>query len=289
MVELNIGSNGKLLSVKNDKVALIDADTMVFATCITTEVEHQVFPKGFYSDSEWEELEKLLPHKDAEAYWTIDVDEALEKIQYKLDDILEATGCKEYELHFTAGRESFRYSIFPEYKANRKSKRLPVGISKVREAVVDKYGGEIHTFIEADDAVVAKYDSEKYILVAVDKDVLNNAAGKHWNYYNSNLHGIIPKWVEVSEDEVLKYKYIQTLTGDKTDNIIGLDRVGIKTAEKLLKDTKTEKEMWDIVVKKYEEKGRTKEDALLNMRLVGMHQVAYKEGKYKLTLWKEPV
>jgi len=136
--------------------------------------------------------------------------------------------------------------------------------------------------IEADDAVVAKYDPEKYILVAVDKDVLNNVAGKHWNYYNSNLYGIEPKWVEVEESYTKRYPHIQTLTGDKTDNIIGLNRIGIKTAEKLITDDMTESEMKEVVFAKYLEKGRTKEDAELNYLLVGMHTCKYKGGKYVL-------
>jgi 5'-3' exonuclease len=42
------------------------------------------------------------------------------------------------------------------------------------------------------------------------------------------------------------------LTGDRTDNIIGLKGIGPKKAEKLLKDCKTEREYYDACLKAYD-------------------------------------
>ena len=48
------------------------------------------------------------------------------------------------------------------------------------------------------------------------------------------------------------YFYTQVLTGDRTDNIPGLHGIGPKKAAKILKGLKTEHEMFDAVLKAYD-------------------------------------
>ena len=40
-----------------DKIALIDADTIIFSACVSTEIVEELLPKSFYSDVEWMEIE----------------------------------------------------------------------------------------------------------------------------------------------------------------------------------------------------------------------------------------
>jgi DNA polymerase-1 len=290
--EIEVDMHGNKLTEKNGKTLLVDADTLVFAVCLSTEQTIELLPREFYTDEEWEEIENSPNYSDEEdTHTTIDLYLALQKSEDRLENMLLDTGCADWELHFTVGRGNFRYDIYPEYKANRKGGKVPAGLLGLKKKLLEKHGSdkvELHEAIEADDAVIAKYNKDIHILAAVDKDVLYSVEGTHWNYYSSSHYNIDPKWLVVTQDTANVHHFIQTLTGDKTDNIIGLHRVGQKTAEKLLLPYTTQEKCWEVVVDTYKSKGKTEEDALLTMRLVNMHMVTYNEGKYELKLWDAP-
>lgn len=292
-VEINLGSNGKVLPQKNGKIALIDADTLVFAACITLEVADDLLPRDFYTDSEWEEIIKESGYSEIDhcIYYT-NLEESQRHVMDRIDGILEATGCVDYELHFTSKRENFRYKLLDNmYKATRTS-RAPEGLWELRELFMEEGKAFIWTEWEADDIVVAlKRDNpDKYILCAVDKDVLYSLPGKHFNYYVSRQHNIEMKWIEVGRLQAMKHHYMQTLTGDPADNVPGLVGIGPKKAEKILKDCEDVNCMWDAVVEAYKNNGKTIIDAITTMRLVSMQQLMLdKDGKYKLELWRPQI
>ena len=292
-VEINLGSNGKVLPQKNGKIALIDADTLVFAACITLEVADDLLPRDFYTDGEWEEIVKESGYSEIDhcIYYT-NLEESKRHVMDRIDGILEATGCVDYELHFTSKRENFRYKLLDNmYKATRTS-RAPEGLWELRELFMEEGKAFIWTEWEADDIVVAlKRDNpDKYILCAVDKDVLYSLPGKHFNYYVSRQHNIEMKWIEVGRLQAMKHHYMQTLTGDPADNVPGLVGIGPKKAEKILKDCEDVNCMWDAVVEAYKNNGKTIIDAITTMRLVSMQQLMLdKDGKYKLELWRPQI
>lgn len=297
MVDLDISSSGKVLPPKTEMIALIDADTAIFGACLSSEYEVELLPRGFYTDEEWLEMtvtdELTIFDEEAGVLYKLDLHAAMTKAIDKLQDMADNWACKDWEAHFTAGRMSFRYTqVTPTYKENRtldSTKRAPAGLMALKKEIVKQYPEKafIWTEYEADDTVVAKKKAHpsKYLLCAVDKDVLYTLPGTHLNYYSSSLYGIEPKLVEVDYWDAIKHHYVQTLTGDTGDNVIGLHRVGKKTAEKMLAGAKTEAELWEKVVKAYESKGRDVIDAIINMRLVNMHQVTYKDGEFSLELW----
>jgi len=283
LVDIDLDIDGNVKPPKNDKIALIDADTIAFTACLNVEEECEVLPQEFYSDEEWDELKPKI--KDG-VYYNVDELAAIAKAKEKIDRILDKTGCKDVELHFTGGHKNFRYSIYPEYKANRKNMRVPAKLREVKEALCKMYKGTIHTKWEADDAVVHYYDKNKYILCAVDKDVLNSIEGRNFNYYESGLYNIEMKWMEVDKYTSITWKYLQTLIGDKTDNIIGLKGIGPAKAQKILKGLMTNKELWLAVEEAYKIKGRTAEDAVLNLNLVDMN-LLQADGTIKLHTLEE--
>lgn len=279
IVELDLDADGERMPEKNDKIALIDADTVAYTACLATEVQNEVLPREYYSDEEWAEIEPKLT--DEGFYYETDPKEALEKAKEKIRKILDKTGCQKFELHFSVGRSNFRYKLAKQYgndyKANRTA-RTPEGLLRLKEDLIEyakaeSAGGFKHTDWEADDAVVFKKVKEpnKYILCALDKDVLNSVEGKHFNYYESSKHNIDMKWVETSRHTAITWPFIQTLTGDKSDNVIGLYRVGPKKAEKLLAGCFTKKDLWEAVCNAYENANRDKDEALMNYNLVCMH------------------
>ncbi len=294
IAEINLDSRGNLLPPKTDKVALIDADTLVFAACVATEIREELLPRDFYLDVEWMEIEND-PYFDYESHTlgSIDMDIAYQNAIEKLNNILDKTGCSDYELHFTGGnKSSFRYTmVSSEYKANRRDFIPPVGLLELKVKFASEQPDKcfVHTCFEADDAVVAKKSElpDKYIICAVDKDVLYSLPGRHFNYYTSVKYDIDMKWVDVIEEEAMKHHFIQTLTGDPGDNVIGIRGIGPAKASKILAECTTPKECWEAVKQAYEDNGRNIIDAIINMRLVSMNQISWDSeiNEYKLKLY----
>jgi len=275
MVEVEIDFAGQVMPPKNDKVALIDADTLAFTSCLAAEEETSEFN------------EETGEH---EAVFVIDMADALEKAEEKLQKILDRTGCQTCEMHFTGGRENFRYVIYPEYKANRTkegAQRTPSGLKELKALLMDRYESTIAEAWEADDIVVYKklQNPDKYIMCAVDKDVINAVPGEHFNYYESNLYNIDMKFVTITEDHARYWPYLQTIMGDTSDNVPGCKGIGKARAAKFINDTMDHDELWRGVVRAWESKGYTEQDAQLTMQLVNMNCLVEKDGKLAIELW----
>jgi len=133
-------------------------------------------------------------------------------------------------------------------------------------------------------------------------------------------------WVRTTSNEALYWVHMQVLMGDSTDGIQGIPRFGPAKALDILCPSLKEKlkqykaaykeqhkksiagnKVWPLIVKKYslvddldssevslwekvvdayEDAGFTEKDAILNMRLVNMHQIN-KEGG--IELWTPPI
>lgn len=326
IVDMNIGFAGHAVEPKNDLIALIDADTIAFIACLGAEEINMLLPRSFYTDEEWEEIVNNPTYKeDADEYYTIDIPTAIERCVEKIDKIKERTGCQEVELHFSSGRKNFRYTLYPEYKANR-TERPPVGLKEVKVKLSEMYNSYTHTKWEADDMVVCKKreDAEKYLLCAIDKDVLYALPGRHFNYFEANYYVDTThvlrdmEFIEVTEDHAKYWSYLQVIDGDKSDNIKGPKRIGPQTMIPFFGGTKpkpaikklpevmkhvpaglTHKELWKACVDAYEAKGLTEDDAVLNMNLVNMHMLQsdslgslpdrrclVKENGYEIIEWR---
>lgn len=255
---------------KNDKIALIDADTVAFAACSVCEYQYFDIDSG-------------------EDKWGINMDDALNHALEKVQQILDSTGCCDAELHFTSGM-NFRYTVDPSYKANRTGMRRPEGLNELKALLLTEYEGTISTDWEADDIVAykKKAEPEKYIMCAIDKDILYSVPGRHFNYY-SKLEAkngpILPHFLEVDDYSALQYNYKQAIIGDSTDGIKGVPGLGKAKVEKLFKDGMSEKEMWETVVKAFKGAGLSIVDAMVTMQLVSVHQLVEKDGKVVLELF----
>jgi DNA polymerase-1 len=196
----------------------------------------------------------------------------------QVENILYATGCDSALLVFS-GKTNFRSDFPISYKENRKSSRKPEGFEEILQHAKDTFTTVTVDGIEADDYVVdlKTKKPDDYVLSAIDKDVLYQTEGVHYNY-STGEDITTTKW------DSIYYAYFQTLTGDTTDGYKGCPQVGVVKAEKILKDLETEEALWDTVVETYESKGLTEEDALWTMRLANMHQY---DGQ-AVKLWNPP-
>lgn len=282
IVDIEITEFGKVMEPINGMIALIDADTLAWTSALAAQQEMQVLPDTFYTDIELDAI-KANPTFDEESmtYSIIDLDIAMSLAREKLNRIYELSGCRECEMHFSGGRDNFRYMIFPDYKANRKGMKIPDGLYELKVKLCEEFNGTIHTQWEADDWVVyaIKAFAKKYVLCAVDKDVLNSVAGRHFNYYESGVFGKDMRYIETAPEVAKLWPYLQCITGDTSDGIAGVKGLGPKKALNFINDTWPHKELWEGVIKAYKGDDTT---AKLNMRLVNMHQLV--DGK--LQLWE---
>lgn len=132
----------------------------------------------------------------------------------------------------------FRLLINPEYKLNRKNIKKPDSVYQVENYLKDNFPTEIINGYEADDAL-GWNQTDSTIICTIDKD-LDMIPGMHYNFVKDKLYYI-------SELQALQWFYQQMLIGDRIDNIIGINRIGIVKAEKIIKNLQTEQEMFDIV------------------------------------------
>ena len=165
---------------------------------------------------------------------------------------------------FIQGDNNFRNDLYDLYKANRDPDDKPVHLKEIRQYLIDKWGAIIVDGEETDDRVSILQCTmpTDTCIVSIDKDLLNTP-GWHYNYDSEYYHKVEP------EEALLNFAR-QLLTGDSTDNIPGLKRVGKKTAEKILPEYR---EDWlNIVRKEYEKQGLGEEILLRNGRLLWMRR-----------------
>lgn len=174
-----------------------------------------------------------------------------------IEDMFEKLGVDDYQIYIT-GVTNFRteVAVTQPYKGNRAKTAKPRHYKAVRNKLLEM--GAIETKDEeADDAIAieATKERDKVWIVSIDKD-FKQVPGFHYNFVKE-----IKEYV--SDEEALLNFYTQVLTGDRTDNIKGVEGYGPKKAEKALKDCKTAKEMWDVCVELHGSIERATEDATL--------------------------
>lgn len=184
---------------------------------------------------------------------------ALARVSEFLDNLQMMEGIDEVWGYLT-GSGNFRneIAVTAPYKGNRIMAK-PYHYQLLREYMERAWGFEVIEGMEADDAIgieAYRHEPDETIIVSIDKD-LNMIRGHHYNFVKEEKYF-------VTEEEAIRNFYLQILTGDKVDNIIGLPGVGPVKSKKLLKDCNTESEMYEAVLKAYDgDEARVLENARL--------------------------
>jgi len=207
-----------------NRIALIDADSLLYRV-------------GFSMEDAicWEE--------DEETSYYSNLEQQINSIDSTIKSIMLTTGCDKYELHLT-GKGNFRDSNPLGYKQNRVGLRKPTDFNKIYDLVVKRFNTFTAVGWEADDVVVFKKtrDPEAYVLCAIDKDVLYQTVGVHYNYGQDTL-------VRVSQKLATWFAYFQVIAGDPTDGYKGKTGVGATGAVKALSIPETTKTFVDLLKK----------------------------------------
>lgn len=249
--------------------ALIDTEVYLYRAAAACEMEAEWGP------GDWT---YLCRHGDAQALF-----------QETIGEIRDTLPDHEPVLVF-GDRTSFRYGVWPQYKANRKKYRKPAGYRQLIqwvEKVAPVRGWEVARLpdIEGDDVLGVLYE-EGDVIVSIDKDMLTIPG----------LHLRDGELSEISKKEADRNFYTQVLVGDTSDNYPGCPTYGPKTAEKALSGWFTEVDLWREVVNAYTLKGPFPDREQAERYAVVQARCAriLRAGEYDLEaktplLWKPPV
>lgn len=164
-------------------------------------------------------------------------------------------------------------STILKYKGQRENLMRPLHLEALKEYLVKHHACEVVELIEADDACSidsynawqkwnkTKSDSDKLVLALQDKDYYQCAG----HLYNTNTGAPICSydgfgWLNLNEKGDVKgrgrmWLYQQVLSNDVSDNYAANSasdmKWGEKSAYKLLKDCKSDKEAFEALVKGY--------------------------------------
>jgi len=247
-------------------IALIDGDSLLYRAGFA--IEEELDDGTFY----------------------VDFQNAMDYLDGAIDGIVFNTDCDDYELWIGQREGNFRNEVSKvlkdAYKHNRKATRKPDKFDEMFEYLVKHHKAKLPKGCEVDDVVVTKKTEKPkdYILCAIDKDVLYQTVGTHYNYGKD-------EFVKVTLEEAIYYAYLQTLTGDVTDGYKGAKNIGPVKAKKILgvPGQYDERALWARVLWTYRKCNQTKEEALATMRLAQMHQLTRDaKGKLKVKLWEPP-
>jgi hypothetical protein len=217
--------------------ALIDADIVAFSCGFAADDIYYMLGKrkfrykskaNAWCDRHGYDRDTIIKHHEPG-----DLVSTLDGVDGLLGDILEATDANEAQL-FLTGKKNFRYDIASshEYKGNRKDVARPHLLPEIRDHLINHWEAEVVHGSEADDALgiaqsaAMKEANRDTVICSIDKDLLM-IPGLHYNWNKK-------EWTEIDEYQGWYNFYKQMLTGDKTDNIVGVPGVGDKTAAKLL-------------------------------------------------------
>ena len=117
-------------------------------------------------------------------------------------------------------------------------------------------------------------------MASSDKDMSTIPHVRRYSIYHKK---VLPAATEFEAD---KFLFAQALTGDPTDGFKGCPGVGPKRAEKILADCAALGDLEEAVIRAYEDRGLTEDDALLQLRMARILRPGeYENGKPILYCW----
>lgn len=181
----------------------------------------------------------ILAYRVAAASENDSLESATDSLDGFINSIVKNTKCKRY-IFLLSSSDNYRKMVgkTKEYKGNRKDIVRPKYLKPLRKYLIEVYKGIIVTDgitgYEADDGVAALADRYKgdSIIISTDKD-LKQLEGLYYNPVKNTT-------VETSTKEATRNLAKQLMTGDSTDNIPGLPKIGDKKAEKFLAEADEE-------------------------------------------------
>lgn len=173
--------------------------------------------------------------------------------------------------------DNFRFGVDPTYKSHRKGTRKPLIYPQLRDWLIEEYSAVYRPGLEGDDLLglyATNPNIHNPVIISDDKDMQTVPC----TLYR------LDELLTVDVKSGYRYWLTQTLTGDSTDGYKGCPGIGPVGAEKVLGDNPT----FGKVVKAFEAKGLTYDDALANARMARILQHGDWDATSKTVILWEP-
>lgn len=257
-----------------NKTALIDADIFAYKWASASRDTFN-WGEGVTSAVATRTLEEAAAELDAD----------IERVatQLKVDDVIicltEPDPTKEW-----------RKILYPRYKAHRDPSKKPELLRPLKDHLAANYRTYIREGLEADDCmgILATHPTlipGRKVVVTIDKDLLQIPG---WNF-----NPVKDKKAKKVTPEQGDYMHMyQTLTGDATDGYPGCPGIGPKKAAAALDMVGPlgPRMWWQSVLRLYDSKGLTEEDALMQARVSRiLRWTDYDYVKKEVKLWNPPL
>lgn len=242
-------------STASKRLALIDADGILYASALKGETTC-----------------------DGEQLQVLDVGHCYRAAIEKIEKLVEAVEADQAFIVLSA-RRTFRFDILPTYKENRKGGPRPLLLDELRAlCMVPKspYKSLLIKDLEADDVCgIASGTLQKagneVVICSPDKDLLQIPGLVYQTPATNSRTAGKREIVEVTPASGDAFHYRQMLSGDPVDGYKGCPSIGNVKARKLVEqwtaDGLSPREVWEQIVRCYEEQGLTEGEALIQARV----------------------
>lgn len=228
---------------------LIDCDILVYRCgfAADSQVKRDVLEQS--GGIPEEDLKQILEQTDYLNFALGNVKSVMHEVLDTFRVAPSPAGDKQGYRAFLTGSGNFREqlaTILP-YKGNRDELHKPKYYREIKSYLVDIWRATVVHGREADDALGCeqwKHKDRSTCIVTIDKD-LDMVPGYHYNWVKKEFY-------DVSLDDANKFLFYQMLTGDRTDNIPGINKIGEVRATKLLDGLDLESAR-NVVISKYRE------------------------------------
>jgi len=257
------------------KVALIDADGLVYATGAVSETVYYTIEdlRFDYKSQANEHADEIgLPRDAIER--NVDAQpasHALNAIRTTVEAVIEQTQAEQVEIYLSnLDGDNFRNLIYPDYKKQRKHSERPVHFKAIRNWLLVSQNAIVTHGLEPDDLMAIRAQElttlgTPFTIVTNDKDMMQ-IPGDHYNWSKHTFKTVKP-W------DAMYSLYTQILVGDSIDNVKGCPGIGPAKARTALKGATTEEELLDATFEAYKkaysgDEAKAKELMVLNIKLV---------------------
>lgn len=224
---------------ESELIPLIDCDVLQYRCGFAADGQMRREAEAAEPDADKDRIAEMLDSVDYIHIALHNVKEVMEHITGRFSTDYRA---------FIYGGGNFREDLatLKVYKGNRDKLHKPKYYKEIKEYLIDRWKAEVVTGQESDDALgIAQCSATAgtTVICSNDKD-MDQIPGYHYNWIKEELYFVSPEEADLM-------LFWQMLVGDSSDNIPGIDKIGPKTATKLLSECHSPEQAQKLVQSLY--------------------------------------